>query len=174
MTRALRTAAFLLALPIGGCVTGSRDVPVVRHETAMPVQLASTAPMETPAVPRTEIVVAAMGTPADEVWPNFDVVVNGRTIGTATASTRDTVHHVFAADIEPEAIERVTVRYTNDKKSKSDRNLFIPYIQINGKTYDAYGDGVTYARSGRVPVMPGRPHMYYAGDLNFPIAKPKS
>ncbi|WP_207479696.1 carbohydrate-binding domain-containing protein [Arenibaculum pallidiluteum] len=168
MPKAIRNAAYLLVALTGGCAAGPGEIPVVRHE-APPVQLASAGPVEAEAPRRAEIVVAAMGTPADEAWPKFDLVVNGRTVGTATADTRALVHHVFAVDLDEDAIERITVRYTNDTKRRGDRNLFVPYVRVNGRTFDADGDTVTFARSGRPEVQPGRAAMYYNGDLTFRI-----
>jgi VCBS repeat-containing protein len=120
--------------------------------------------------------------------PKFDVLINGQTVarrleppsspGALTVERREAAADAFAFKLDADTrIETVAIAYRNDAyggSADSDRNLFIPFIEIDGATIRP--DGVaTFQPKGfftealrRVAEADGA--LYVNGTLSFDVA----
>lgn len=166
----------ILGLTLAGCQTTGPDEVAVAWPPAS-VQVASVDPgaHDVNLQDRTRIVVAAIGQPAAQHWPEFELLVNGRVMGTAIARSASMTHYVFKADVPAAEIEEIRVRYVNDlevfnedKARTEDRNLYVYYVEVDGTTLPASyrtrilrADGVEQR---------GQESLWWNADLIFSVA----
>lgn len=134
----------------------------------------------------TNLVVRAKGNYAIGSYPKFKVLVNGTILGQErTLSSANYADFIFSYVGESTSIKRADVIFTNDAcksdglKCIEDRNLYIDYMSIDSKIYQAEDKSkVTYDRGlpwdettwldGK-DVISGQEDMLWSGALRFAI-----
>ena len=106
---------------------------------------------------------------AGGIPPQFDLYVNGLKVGgttsvTASHATGQWQTFTFTAPSGTTAHSKIELRYTNDKATGGDRNLFVDYIEVNGTRLEA--ETATYVRPGMTTIT-GTQAMNWAGNLIF-------
>ncbi len=170
MKRALILAS--LSLGLIACAVGAPEV-LVGTQAAAPQYASLGTPQ--PSQGKTRIVVGAIGEPAAHRWPEFELVVNGRTVGAATVEAPHLTRYVFETDLARGEIREIRVRYTNDTEfldaagiRVADRNLYVYYVEVDG-TGTSSRIGTRFVRIDGMEI-PGDEPMYWNGDLIFPVA----
>ncbi|WP_119678861.1 carbohydrate-binding domain-containing protein [Indioceanicola profundi] len=164
-----------ILLGLAGCQVPMPDeVAVARPPTSMQVASLSHEDVHLDLENRARIVVGAVGQAAAEGWPEFELLVNGRSMGTVAAASPDLTHYVFEADVPADEIKEIRVRYFNDveifaqgHRKIGDRNLFVYYLDVDGaklpagrRTHIVHEDG---------SVARGQESLWWNADLVFPI-----
>lgn len=84
------------------------------------------------------IAISAMGTPAQGIYPNFSLLINGALVRTYQ-STQDLANYVYQHNATLKLGDKIRLVYDNDTwiSSAEDRNLKVDKITIDGKTYES-------------------------------------
>ena len=118
--------------------------------------------------------ITLSGSPADGVWPNLNIWVNGAPVDQNITVTAD--HSAGATQmIEVALTAPVTsfaIQYTNDLFDYSngqDRNVYLSSVTLNGVSLDP-STTATYDRTANgqyVDTVTGQMNMVWGGSLNF-------
>ncbi|UEM18700.1 family 16 glycosylhydrolase [Skermanella mucosa] len=133
------------------------------------IMVADATPSASPAAASSHAVIAvsARGTAAEGLNAHFNVLVDGKKIGAATAGTA-TKNFIFKTDVAADQLHKVQVQFDNDAVINGvDRNLHVGKISINGTSFALSSSDVVYDRGaldGR-DVLPGRSAMWWNGTL---------
>lgn len=74
--------------------------------------------------------ITASGTPADGIWPYFQLAIDGEIVAGQFAASLTDKEYIFIFKIVP-GTHRVTLQFTNDKLTqKEDRNLYLTALHI--------------------------------------------
>ena len=115
------------------------------------------------------ITVNATATLTEGVGAQFDLIVDGVDIGSATAGVNPQAY-VFRASLAPNQAHDVQVVYTNDAViNGQDRNLLLQSIVVDGETLAANDNSEVY-RTIYGNVLPGDGHMSWDGTADFTLA----
>ena len=115
------------------------------------------------------ITVTASGDAAGGIPPQFDLYVDGLKVGGTTSVTASHAlgqwqTFTFTPPSGTTAHSKIELRYTNDKATGGDRNLFVDYIEVNGTRLEA--ESAIYVRPGMTTIT-GTQAMNWAGNLIF-------
>ncbi len=117
----------------------------------------------------TTFVVTASGLAAGGVWPHFKFLVDGVSIGQATASSTTADRYSFTTKVTPDVAHKIQIVYDNDWLATDSasvyRDLYVKSVQINGKSIAATSSLVTYAADGQ-GTLAGQEAMWWNGSLN--------
>jgi len=76
------------------------------------------------------VVVRASGSPAEGVWPEMALLLDGRALATATVTRRSMADYQFSVKL-PAGMHELTVGFLNDRRTaEEDRNLYLDRITI--------------------------------------------
>ena len=128
----------------------------------------------------TSINIQLKGTELLGRFAEFMVMVNGSKIGQSYSSAQ-WQEYTFTADIKPEQLENVAVRFLNDQNfPEGDRNLFLKKLTINEgipnfeaqfvEPFNDLAQGTVIYDLGLtdgVNVIPGQQAMYWEGTMHF-------
>ena len=120
-----------------------------------------------PATADATILVNAKGTAAGGIDAHFTLLVDGQAVGDATVGSAAETY-AFTTAVPADSAHKVQIRYDNDGfAGGQDRNLFVDSVSVNGHTYAATDDAVTYdkgALDGH-DVIKGQSGMWWNGTL---------
>jgi len=113
------------------------------------------------------IVVNAYGQSGDSVAPHFRVLVDGKEVGQATATTTAKAYS-FTADLATDVAHKIQVVYDNDTATSQYRDLNVQSIVVDGKTMlptDAVYERADSAATSATQA--GQAGMWWDGALTF-------
>ncbi|MDB5393067.1 MAG: hypothetical protein JWM91_573 [Rhodospirillales bacterium] len=114
------------------------------------------------------ITVSASATLANGVGPHMNVVVDGKTIGSATVGT-SLATYSFNATLSPNAAHNIQVVYDNDSViNGQDRNLLLRSISVDGQSFSANSSYEVYSAQGQGNLA-GDGNMYWNGSAKFSL-----
>lgn len=91
--------------------------------------------------PGSDLTIFALGTMADNQYPTMELIINGETAAifynVDGIQKKYTYHH--PTRIEPSQVRVRFVNDYNDQQTKTDRNLKVNKIQIDGKDFESEG-----------------------------------
>jgi hypothetical protein len=123
------------------------------------------------------LTVRAGGTGTAAVPPQFEVLVDGVSLGVRSitspiappfAINKDANYQDYGFTFAGPAPDTVQIRYLNDGTSGGiNRDLFVDYIKLNGTTYESEVDGFFQPNNPNSPLGGPRQSLYVNGVLTF-------
>ena len=149
---------------LGGGVPGSAITYLSSEpalDTSSPVTSTSTPAPDT-------IVVNAAASTALGVGAHFNLIVDGTTIGSDTASSATAQPFSFSAFLTPGEAHDIGVQFDNDfANGIEDRNLYLKSITVDGQTVSATSSCEVYNSTSSYGAIPSSGTMYWNGTADF-------
>ncbi|MFH0863733.1 MAG: family 16 glycosylhydrolase [Candidatus Gottesmanbacteria bacterium] len=126
--------------------------------------------------PANNLTVRAKGTYAGSAWPNMEIWVDGVKITNTTIGSTSYADYNFSVSTSAQKIDVVFTNDYYDPTTGADRNLFVDYIIINGKTIQSESPGVILDKgSGSaafdgINTIPGQEAISWNGALRFNVS----
>ncbi|NYZ24209.1 cellulase family glycosylhydrolase [Azospirillum oleiclasticum] len=130
-------------------------------------------PPPAPVTTSTTITVNASADMAKGVGAHFKLMVDGKVIGEATATTTAKAYS-FTTNLTAEQAHKVQIQYDNDYYANGEgRNLYVKSVAINGKSFDVTGSGASFDRGALdgKDVLAGTGNLYWNGTLTLDAGK---
>lgn len=109
-------------------------------------------------------------------WPNMEIWVDGVKVATTTVNSSTYVDYLFSIASNPKKIGMVFTNDYYDSATGDDRNLYIDYIVVNGKTIQAEDSSVILDKGSgsaafdSIDTIPGQEGILWDAALRFNIS----